>query len=75
MSEKHGTNQYRLNHAKSYAQSFVEDVNNIEFMWQLSKQGHVDAELADRYIKRTIEELDRDWERFKAFISYREDMQ
>lgn len=74
MKSKHGTSQYRLNYAKSYAQSFLEDVQNIEFMWQLSDQGYVNGELADGYIKRTVEDLDRKWEEFKSYVSYREDM-
>lgn len=74
MKAKHGTSQYRLNHAKDYAKSFVEDVQNMELMWQLSMQEHVDETLADGYIKRSIEEIESKWEEFKSYISYREDM-
>lgn len=41
MESKHGMSQYRLNRAKSYAQSFLETVSKIEFMYQLSLQCEV----------------------------------
>lgn len=74
MKSKHGTSQYRLNYAKGYAQSFLEDVQNIELMWQLSDQGHIDDELADSYIRNKIEKINDDWKYFKSYIEYREDM-
>lgn len=74
MKSKHGTSQYRLNYAKGYAQSFLEDVQNIELMWQLSDQGHIDDKLADGYIRNKIEKINDDWEYFKSYLEYREDM-
>lgn len=44
-------------------------------MYQMSMQGHVDNELADNYIKRNVDELDRSWEYLKGYIEIREDMQ
>ncbi|MDM8098685.1 hypothetical protein [Oceanobacillus oncorhynchi] len=75
MKRQHGTSQYRLNHAKSHARLFVESVQRIEFMWQLSDEGLIDKDIADNFIKSTIEETKRNWEYFESYISYREDMQ
>ncbi|PAD70615.1 hypothetical protein CHH83_02095 [Bacillus sp. 7586-K] len=74
MNRKHGTSQYRLNYAKSHAQAFVENVQRIEFMWQLSDQGHIDEKVADSYIRRMIDETVRNWEYFHSYLEYREDM-
>lgn len=74
VKEKHGLSQYRLNNAKNYSQIFVETTINIEMMFQLSLQGVVDEELAEGYIKRNIESLDRDWKYFKSYIEQRDDM-
>ena len=64
--------QYRLNYAKSYAQSFVEAVNKIEMMFQLSDQGMVDEEAAESYISSNIKEIEDNWEYFKSYIEQRE---
>jgi len=74
MRVKHGLSQYRLNHAKSYVQGFLETVNKIEMMFQMSEQGLIDEEIAERYISSNIVELDRNWEYFKEYINQREDM-
>jgi len=74
MKCKHGLSQYRLNYAKSYAQGFLETVSKVEMMVQMSEQGLVDEEIAENYIKRNIDELDRNWEYFKGYIEQREDM-
>lgn len=74
MTEKHGLSQYRLNYAKGFAQGFVEAVNKIELMFQLSDQGMIDKDAAERYISNNIKEFDRDWEYFKSYIKQREDM-
>jgi hypothetical protein len=71
---KHGLSQYRLNHAKSQAQIILEAVNKIEMVFQMSEQGHIDENLAENYIARNIEELDRNWEYFKGYIEQRDDM-
>ncbi|MGG1363588.1 hypothetical protein [Bacillus velezensis] len=74
MESKHGMSQYRLNRAKNYAQSFLETVSKIEFMYQLSLQKLVDPVIAETYIARNIKEIDREWEDFKSYIEQREDM-
>ncbi|WP_342423132.1 hypothetical protein [Paenibacillus sp. FSL E2-0178] len=74
MKDKHGLSQYRLNHAKSYAQNFLEAVNKIEMMCQMSEQGLVDYGVAEGFIARNINELDKNWEYFKGYIEQREDM-
>ncbi|ARB37299.1 hypothetical protein JS609_02014 [Bacillus subtilis] len=66
--------QYRLNRAKSYAQSFLETVSKIEFMYQLSLQKLVDPDITETYIARNIKEIDREWEDFKSYIEQQEDM-
>ncbi|MEK3811030.1 MULTISPECIES: hypothetical protein [Bacillus] len=71
---KHGMSQYRLNRAKSYAQSFLETVSKIEFMYQLSLQKLVDPDITETYIARNIKEIDREWEDFKSYIEQQEDM-
>ncbi|MGD2352277.1 hypothetical protein ACP8H2_11195 [Bacillus subtilis] len=65
--------QYRLNRAKSYAQSFLETVSKI-FMYQLSLQKLVDPDITETYIARNIKEIDREWEDFKSYIEQQEDM-
>lgn len=74
MKEKHGLSQYRLNYAKDYAKSFLETVNKIELMFQMSEEDIVDEEIAEKYIARNIKELDSDWEYFKSYIEQRDDM-
>ncbi|MEX5484253.1 hypothetical protein ACFRGK_12050 [Bacillus subtilis] len=74
MESKHGMSQYRLNRAKCYAQSFLETVSKIEFMYQLSLQKAIDPDIAETYIARNIKEIDREWEDFKSYIEQREDM-
>ena len=74
MKSKHGLSQYRLNYAKGYAQSLLETVNKIEVMFQLSEQGMIESEVAERFISGNIEELERNWEYFKGYIEQREDM-
>lgn len=74
MKAKHGLNQYRLNHAKSQAQVMLETINKVEMVYHLSTQGHMDEELAENFIARNIEELDRNWEYLKGYIEQREDM-
>lgn len=71
---KHGLSQYRLNNAKSYAQSILETVQKIEIMFQLSQQELIDEELAENYIKINIDKLDMDWGCFQGYIKQREDM-
>ncbi|ASB93615.1 hypothetical protein [Bacillus subtilis] len=66
--------QCRLNRAKSYAQSFLETVSKIEFMYQLSLQKLVDPDITETYIARNIKEIDREWEDFKSYIEQQEDM-
>lgn len=73
MREKHGLSQYRLNHAKSYAQNFLELVNKVELMFQMSQEGLVTEEAAEQFIKRNIDSLDRDWEYFKSYIAQLKD--
>lgn len=74
MEYKHGLSQYRLNYAKGCAQGFLETINKIEFMFQLSEQGMIDEEVAEGYITRNIGVLDRNWEYFKGYIEQRDDM-
>lgn len=74
MESKHGMSQYRLNRAKSYAQSFLETVSKIEFMYQLSLQKLIDPDIAETYIARNIKEIDRELGDFKSYIEQREDM-
>ncbi|MBX0320112.1 hypothetical protein [Shouchella clausii] len=74
MKRKHGTSQYRLNHAKSQAQAMLENIQRIEMMWQMSEQGVVDEEIADRYIRSMIDETTSSWKYLEGYISYREDM-
>lgn len=74
MEDKHGLSQYRLNRAKSYTQGFVEAVNKIELMFQMSKQGMTDEKVAEIYISYNIKELERNWEDFKGYIEQRDDM-
>jgi len=74
MKQKHGLNQYRLNHAKDYAKLFVEKTNKIELMYHMSTEGLVDETIAENFISGHIKELDREWEEFKSYINQREDM-
>ncbi len=74
MKGKHGLSQYRLNYAKGYAQNFLEMVNKVELMFQMSEQGLIDEETAEKYISKNIKALDKDWEYFKSYIEQREDM-
>lgn len=74
MSAKHGLNQYRINHAKSQAQEVLETINKVEMVFQLSKQGHMDEQLAENFTARNIKELDRSLEYLKGHIEQREDM-
>lgn len=74
MNHKHGTSQYRLNYAKSHAALLVENTQRIEMMWQLSDQKLVDEEIAENYIKALIDETIRNFEYYKSYIEYREDM-
>lgn len=74
MKKKHGTTQYRLNSAKDYANLLVEDVHNVELMWQLSDKGVVEEKQADDYIRRVLDDLEGKIESFKSYILYREDM-
>lgn len=74
MKSKHGLSQYRLNYAKGYAQSFLETVHKIEVMFQLSEEGAIESDIAERYISGNIAELDRNWDYFKGYIEQREDM-
>lgn len=74
MESKHGLSQFRLNYAKGYAKEFYEAVCKIEMMYQLSTQGLVDESLAESYIKRNTDDLDKQWEYFKGYIEQREDM-
>ncbi|MGM9986386.1 MAG: hypothetical protein ACI35O_04065 [Bacillaceae bacterium] len=73
MKDKHGLNQYRLNYAKGYAQGFLEMVNKIELMYQLSEQGLIDEDKTENYISNNLKELDRNWEYFKSYIEQRKD--
>lgn len=68
MTEKHGLSQYRLNYAKGYAQEFLEKVNKIEMMFQMSEQGLADEEIAENYIANNIKELESNWKYFKSYI-------
>lgn len=74
MKGKHGLSQYRLNYAKGYAQGFLETINKIEMMYQMSDQGLVEDGIAERYISNNINELDRNWGYFKGYIEQRDDM-
>lgn len=74
MEDKHGLSQYRLNRAKSYTQGFVEAVNKIELMFQMSKQGMADEKAAEIYISYNIKELERNWDNLKRYIEQRDDM-
>jgi hypothetical protein len=74
MKTKHGLSQYRLNHAKDYAKLFLENINKIELMFNMSIEGLVDENIAESYISGNIEQLDQGWEEFKSYIKQREDM-
>ncbi len=74
MKSKHGLNKYRLYYAKGYTKDFFEAVCKIEMMHELSIEGMVDEKIAEDYITRNINELDRNWEEFKSYITQRKDM-
>lgn len=74
METKHGLSQGRLNSAKDYTRIFLESVNRIELMYQLSVNKRVDGKEAENFIARHIKEIERDWERFKTYIEQRDDM-
>ncbi|MCI3197690.1 hypothetical protein GXP75_18860 [Bacillus sp. HU-1818] len=74
MKSKHGMNQYRLNCAKSYAQSFLDKISKIEFMYHLSLQKLIDPTIAETFIDKSVKEIDMDWEDFKKYIEQRDDM-
>lgn len=74
METKHGLSQGRLNSAKDYTRIFLENVNRIELMYQLSVNKKVDGKEAEYFIARHIKEIERDWERFKTYIEQRDDM-
>jgi len=74
LKHKHGLSQYRLNYAKDYAKSFLETVHKIELVYQMSQQNLMSEELAENYISKNINELERNWEYFKSYIEQREDM-
>lgn len=71
ITEKHGLSQYRLNSAKDHAQEFVEVINKIELMFQLSAQDMVDERVAEEYITSNIKEIEQNWEYFKSYIEQR----
>lgn len=50
VTKKHGTTQGRLNTAREYANSFVEDVNQMSLIWNLSVNGRVEEAVAENYI-------------------------
>lgn len=74
MKGKHGLSQFRLNYAKGCAQNFLEIVNKIEMMYQMSDQGLVDEEIAERYITTNINDLDQNWKYFRGYMEQRDDM-
>ncbi|MCA1214755.1 hypothetical protein LC728_10195 [Bacillus amyloliquefaciens] len=74
METKHGLSQGRLNAAKDYTRGFVERINKIELMYQLSVNKMVDGEKAENFISGNIKEIERDWECFKSYIAQRGDM-
>ena len=74
MKKAHGTSQYRLNYAKGHAQAILENTQRIEMLWQMSKAGQIDKELADNGIRGFIDETERLIETYKSHLVYREDM-
>lgn len=71
---KHGLSQGRLNTAKDYTRSFLERINKIDLMYQLSVNKMVDGEKAENFIAGNIKGIERDWEWFKSYIKQRDDM-
>ena len=71
---KHGTGQYRLNYAKQAAAGILENVNRIETIWQLSRNGILNEEDADAMIRNSIEETEMVWETLNGYLKYREDL-
>ncbi|MCY7500149.1 hypothetical protein [Bacillus pumilus] len=74
MVTKHGLSQGRLNTAKDYTRSFLERINKIDLMYQLSVNKMVDGEKAENFIAGNIKGIERDWEWFKSYIKQRDDM-
>lgn len=71
---KHGTGQYRLNQAKGLAALILENVNRIEYMWNLSKHNSIDEEIADEEIRGLIDATDMTWKSLESHLKYREDL-
>jgi len=74
MKNKHGLNQYRINHAKDYAKMFAEKIVQIELMFQLSVKDQVDEDVAEKFISSSIDELDEEFRLFKSYIDQRSDL-
>ncbi|MEK4790439.1 hypothetical protein [Bacillus sp. FSL K6-2971] len=74
MVTKHGLSQGRLNTAKDYTRSFLERINKIDLMYQLSVNKMVDGEKAENFIAGNIKGIERDWECFKSYIKQRDVM-
>ncbi|WP_144459160.1 hypothetical protein [Bacillus pumilus] len=74
METKHGFSQGRLNSAKDFTRSFLERLNKIELMYQLSVNKMVDGEKAENFIAGNIKDIERDWECFMSYIKQRDDM-
>ncbi|MEK4705828.1 hypothetical protein [Bacillus sp. FSL H8-0512] len=74
METKHGLSQGRLNTAKDFTRSFLERLNKIELMYQLSVNKMLDGEKAENFIAGNIKEIERDLECFMSYIKQRDDM-
>lgn len=74
IKKAHGTNQYRLNHAKGLAQAILENTQRIEMLWQMSNAGEINKDLADNGIQGFIEETKRLTVEYVGYLEYREDM-
>lgn len=69
MKYKHGLNQYKINHAKSFAQAIVQEVTKIELLFHLSQEGHIDEEKAQNGINNWIDEVENSCKELKLYLT------
>jgi hypothetical protein len=74
MNQKHGLNQYRINHARDYAKNILENTAKLEMLFHLSQEGHIEEEKAETGIKNLTKEIEESTEELMRYLEQREDM-
>lgn len=57
--KKFGLSKSRLNYAKDHSKKILETVEQIEMMYNLSVDGHIDENTAKNFIERHLRQLDK----------------